>query len=175
MPESTPPSRHESVARTSRSACPLTFFALHPEFRCRRAPRPRPILFSCRLTLHKTLLRFSFNPFELQISCICHTSRPPSPLVAESLERPRATEGFVPTRATVGVAPLDGTAQNNEFVQDVIRDDRANMLRGQLEAKFGNLPKWVDERLEAATSVQVERWSKKILTADTLEGVLGKK
>ena len=41
--------------------------------------------------------------------------------------------------------------------------------------KFGSLPKWVDERLEAATSVQVERWSKKILTADTLEGVLGKK
>ncbi len=63
----------------------------------------------------------------------------------------------------------------NEFVQDVIRDDRANMLRGQLETKFGSLPKWVDERLEAATSVQVERWSKKILTADTLEGVLGKK
>lgn len=63
----------------------------------------------------------------------------------------------------------------NEFVQDVIRDDRANILRGQLEAKFGGLPKWVDERLEAATSVQVERWSKKILTADTLEGVLGKK
>ena len=63
----------------------------------------------------------------------------------------------------------------NEFVQDVIRDDRANMLRGQLEAKFGSLPKWVDERLEAAKSVQVERWSKKILTADTLEGVLGKR
>src|SRR2546425_10650682 len=56
----------------------------------------------------------------------------------------------------------------NEFVQDVIRDDRANMLRGQLETKFGSLPKWVDERLDAATSVQVERWSKKILTANTL-------
>ncbi len=63
----------------------------------------------------------------------------------------------------------------NEFVQDVIRDDRANMLRGQLATKFGSLPKWVDERLEAATSVQFERWSKKILSADTLEGVLGKK
>ena len=63
----------------------------------------------------------------------------------------------------------------NEFVQDVVRDRLANMLRGQLEMKFGSLPKWVDERLEAATSVQVERWSKKILTADTLEGVLGKK
>ncbi len=63
----------------------------------------------------------------------------------------------------------------NEFVQDVVRDSLANMLRGQLETKFGRLPKWVDERLEAATSVQVERWSKKILTADSLEGVLGKK
>ena len=63
----------------------------------------------------------------------------------------------------------------NEFVQDVIRDDRANMLRGQLATKFGSLPKWVDERLETATAVQVERWSKKIVTADTLEGVLGKK
>jgi hypothetical protein len=33
----------------------------------------------------------------------------------------------------------------NEFVQEVIRDDH-NMLRGQLETKFGSLPKWVDER-----------------------------
>ena len=64
---------------------------------------------------------------------------------------------------------------NNEFVQAVVRESLANMLRGKLETKFGSLPKWVVERLEAATSVQVERWSKKILTADTLEGVLGKK
>jgi hypothetical protein len=63
----------------------------------------------------------------------------------------------------------------NEFVQEAIRDDRAKMLRGQMETKFGNLPKWVDARLEEATSVQIGRWSKKILTADTLEGVLGKR
>src|SRR5205814_1131490 len=63
----------------------------------------------------------------------------------------------------------------NEFVQDVVRASLANMLRGQLETKFGSVPKWVDQRLEAATSAQVERWSKKILTADTLEGVIGKK
>ena len=67
----------------------------------------------------------------------------------------------------------------NEFVQEVVRDvvrvRLANMLRGQLETKFGNLPKWVDTRLEAASSAQIERWSKKILAADTLEGVLGKK
>lgn len=63
----------------------------------------------------------------------------------------------------------------NEFVQEVVRDSLANLLRGMLEQKFGVLPKWVDQRLEAATSVQIQRWSKKILTIDTLEGVLGKK
>ena len=62
----------------------------------------------------------------------------------------------------------------NEFVMDAMLHARANMLRTQLATKFGKLPKWVDERLEAATSIQVERWSKKILTAVTLEGVLGK-
>ena len=63
----------------------------------------------------------------------------------------------------------------NIFVMEAIRNDRANLLRGMLETKFRKLPKWVDERLEEATSAQIERWSKKILTADTLEGVLGKK
>jgi hypothetical protein len=63
----------------------------------------------------------------------------------------------------------------NEFVQDAIRDARANMLRGQLATKFGRLPKWVDERLKSATSVQIERWSKKILTADMLEGALSRR
>ena len=62
-----------------------------------------------------------------------------------------------------------GDIAKNPFVQDVIRDDRAHILRRQLATNFGSLPKWVDERLEAATSVQFER------TADTLEGALGKK
>ncbi|HUQ95255.1 MAG TPA: hypothetical protein VM120_26495, partial [Bryobacteraceae bacterium] len=63
----------------------------------------------------------------------------------------------------------------NEFVQDAMRDAKASMLRGLLTTKFGRLPKWVDERLETAPSVQLERWSKKILTVNTIEGVLGKK
>ena len=62
----------------------------------------------------------------------------------------------------------------NEFVMDAMRHAEAKMLRGMLATKFGKLPKWVHERLEEATSLQVERWSKKILTAETLEGVLGK-
>ena len=69
--------------------------------------------------------------------------------------------------------------RKNEFVQeviqDVIRDDRANMLRDQLETKFGSLPKWVNQRLDAATSAQVQRWAKRIVSVDTLEGVVGKK
>ncbi len=63
----------------------------------------------------------------------------------------------------------------NEFVMDAMLHANVKMLRGMLVTKFGRLPKWVDERLEEATSVQIERWSKKILVADTLEGVLGKK
>jgi hypothetical protein len=65
------------------------------------------------------------------------------------------------------------------LVQDMIRDASLNariqMLRDQFRTKFRTLPKWADEKLESATSVQVRRWSKKIVTADTLEGVLGKK
>jgi len=55
------------------------------------------------------------------------------------------------------------------------RDVRIQVLRDQLKGKFRTLPAWVDERLEAATTIQVQRWLKKILTAETLEGVLGRK
>ncbi len=68
-------------------------------------------------------------------------------------------------------------------VQDIVRDARVQadrdvriqVLRDQLKGKFRTLPAWVDERLEAATTIQVQRWLKKILTAETLEGVLGRK
>jgi hypothetical protein len=80
-------------------------------------------------------------------------------------------------RLTIELQTMSVTTDitKNEVVQVVIRDSLAAMLRGLLETKFGRLPKWVDKRLEAATSVQVERWSKKTLSADTLEGVLGKR
>ena len=57
---------------------------------------------------------------------------------------------------------------------DAMRHDRAKMLRMQLVTKFGRLPKWVDERLEEATSVQLERWLTKIINAGTIEGAIGK-
>ena len=55
------------------------------------------------------------------------------------------------------------------------RNARIQMLRDQLKAKFRTLPKWADERLKAGTPVQIRRWSRKLVSADTLETVLGKK
>ena len=61
------------------------------------------------------------------------------------------------------------------FVRHFFREAQAKMLRRQLKAKFRSFPKWANERLDAASSDQIERWSTKILRAETLEGVLGKK
>jgi hypothetical protein len=49
------------------------------------------------------------------------------------------------------------------------------IVREQMEAKFGPLPKWARDRMAKASTAQAERWAKKVLTAGTLEGVLGKK
>src|SRR5260221_104414 len=43
------------------------------------------------------------------------------------------------------------------------------------QAEFGRLARWGDQRLAEATLVQIARWSKKTFTADTLEGVVGKR
>jgi hypothetical protein len=63
----------------------------------------------------------------------------------------------------------------NEILRDLVRDGQVVIVRIQLESKFGKLPKWVDDRLSHATLSDVARWAKKLLTAETLEGVLGKK
>ena len=60
-------------------------------------------------------------------------------------------------------------------VQDMIRDARVEILRDQLTAKFHTVPEWADEKLESATPAQVQRWLRKILTAETLTDVLGKR
>jgi hypothetical protein len=49
------------------------------------------------------------------------------------------------------------------------------VLREVLETKFGPLPKWAGDRLSKATPARIELWAKRVLTANTLEGVLGKK
>ena len=70
--------------------------------------------------------------------------------------------------ATINIA-------KNEILHDLIRDGQASVIRIMLETKFGKLPKWVDERLSNARMSDVDRWARRILAADSLEGVLGKK
>ena len=63
----------------------------------------------------------------------------------------------------------------NEFVKDIVRDTEVKTLRTLLAIRFGDLPVWVDDRLAKATSAQAQRWLRKIVAAETLEGVLGRK
>ena len=64
--------------------------------------------------------------------------------------------------------------ERREAATDAARNARVEMLGDQLKSKFRTLPKWASEKLDSATPVQVRRWSKKVLTAKTLEDVLGK-
>ena len=70
--------------------------------------------------------------------------------------------------ATVDIA-------NSEILRDLMRDGHVSIIRISLETKFGKLPKWLDERLGHAKLSDAGRWAKKVITAETLEGVLGKK
>jgi hypothetical protein len=63
----------------------------------------------------------------------------------------------------------------NEFLQEVRKRAKTEMLLNLLDAKFGPLPQWATDRLDRGSPSQIERWAKKVLTANTLEGVLGKK
>ena len=93
--------------------------------------------------------------------------------------------------------------EKNEILRDIIRDltDQAQakawakawakgeakglakgrgegmvqVLREQMQIKFGPLPKWAEDRLSHASPAQIERWARKILSASTLENVLGKR
>ncbi len=48
------------------------------------------------------------------------------------------------------------------------------LLHAQVQLNFGPLPQWVEVRLSNATPVQLPRWSRKLMTAQTLEDVLSK-
>jgi len=63
----------------------------------------------------------------------------------------------------------------NEILRDMMRDGQVQVVRMFLQAKFGELPQWADDRLARAKLSDIPRWIKKCAKADTLEGVLGKK
>jgi hypothetical protein len=47
----------------------------------------------------------------------------------------------------------------------------ARLLKRQLTKRFGQLPAWAEQRIEEATTDQLERWSEQILDADSIEAV----
>ncbi len=49
------------------------------------------------------------------------------------------------------------------------------LVHDLLAAKFGPLPKWARARVDSATPAQLERWAKKVLTADALDEVIAKR
>jgi predicted transposase YdaD len=49
----------------------------------------------------------------------------------------------------------------------------ARVLLKQMRLKFGAVPDEVVARVERATEAELEAWTGRILTADTLEAVLG--
>ncbi len=51
----------------------------------------------------------------------------------------------------------------------------SDLLTQQLRAKFGPVPRWAQDRLRRATPVQMGRWATKLITAETLEGVIGRR
>ncbi len=65
--------------------------------------------------------------------------------------------------------------QVQDMVRNAERGIRVQVLRDLMKTKFRTLPKWAEQKLESATPAQTQRWLRKILTADTLEAVLGKK
>jgi hypothetical protein len=47
-------------------------------------------------------------------------------------------------------------------------------LRKQITLKFNELPDWADKRIASASDAQLDDWVAQILTADSLEALLGK-
>ncbi len=46
-------------------------------------------------------------------------------------------------------------------------------MRKQIALKFGEMPGWADQRLASATDAQLDEWVVQILSADSLEALLG--
>jgi hypothetical protein len=54
-------------------------------------------------------------------------------------------------------------------------EGRAQALISLLRAKFNRVPRWAQERIAKATPERLELWTRRTLTAETIEGVIGKR
>jgi predicted transposase YdaD len=53
-------------------------------------------------------------------------------------------------------------------------EGESRLLRKMIEIKFGAIPEWAEAVLRSADSEQIDRWAESILTAESLETLLGK-
>ncbi|WP_163560293.1 DUF4351 domain-containing protein [Halomonas sp. NO4] len=56
--------------------------------------------------------------------------------------------------------------------QEGRQEGEARLLAKQMSLKFGDLPAWAQDRIETASTEQLEAWAERILTADSLEALL---
>jgi len=47
------------------------------------------------------------------------------------------------------------------------------LIARQLKQRFGDLPAWVEQRLQMATESDLARWADAVLSAESLESILG--
>jgi len=57
------------------------------------------------------------------------------------------------------------------WVEEGLQQGEAQVLRRQLNRRFGALPEWAEERLTQAELTQLEIWADRVLDADTLDAV----
>ena len=55
--------------------------------------------------------------------------------------------------------------------QEGRQEGEARVVRQLLLFRFGTLPEWVESRLAAADTENLERWAERVLTVDSLEQV----
>jgi len=60
-----------------------------------------------------------------------------------------------------------------DYQRKVRNEGRRSMLLEQLRTRFGELPAATVAHIEAADMVDLERWGKRVLTAQTLAEVFG--
>jgi hypothetical protein len=59
----------------------------------------------------------------------------------------------------------------DEFAIEFRREGEARIVLGQLETKFGALPSEVSSRVRSAQPEQLEEWSRRLLSAESLDAL----
>ncbi len=58
-----------------------------------------------------------------------------------------------------------------EGLEQGVQQGQRLLLSRLIAKRFGKLPKWAADRLDAATESQLEAWSNAMLSADSLAGI----